>query len=271
MTVGNQPASEDGTGDADTGNEDVNQDKSPVPIERHSNKIRWYLSFETCTSDFRTSDVVLDVRRCGNEDSECVKSQPGRSITMPEQQTRRRGDALEDAILKAAWQELTRHGYQDLSMEGVAARAGTSKTVLYRRWRTRAELALATMRRHASAPPLRPDTGRLQDDVIAILQWLSERYRSYPDVVQGLMIELPGAERDVSQTSLLALETAVVAAASRGEIVTDGLLPRLLRLPIDLAQYEMFVTRQPLSDQQIDEIVGDVFLPLVSRSARPKK
>jgi AcrR family transcriptional regulator len=190
---------------------------------------------------------------------------------VPEQKTRRRGDALEDAILKAAWQELTRHGYQDLSMEAVAARAGTSKTVLYRRWRTRAELALATMRRHASVPPLRPDAGRLRDDVVAILRWLSERYRSFPDVVQGLMIELPDAEQDVSQTSVLALDTALAAASNRGEIVADGLLPRLRRLPVDLAQHEMFVTRQPLSDQQIDEIVDDVFLPLVTRRSRPKK
>src|ERR671937_754114 len=60
--------------------------------------------------------------------------------------TRRRGAALEAAILDATWTELAAVGYERLSMEGVAARAGTSKAVLYRRWPNRADL-LALLRR----------------------------------------------------------------------------------------------------------------------------
>jgi len=56
---------------------------------------------------------------------------------------RRRGDHLEHALLAATWEELLAVGYANLTMDGVAARAHTSKPVLYRRWPTRPELVLA--------------------------------------------------------------------------------------------------------------------------------
>src|ERR1700689_58257 len=60
--------------------------------------------------------------------------------------TRRRGATLEHALLDAAWQELQASGYAKLTMERVADRAGTSRAVIYRRWRNRAELVIAAMR-----------------------------------------------------------------------------------------------------------------------------
>ena len=52
--------------------------------------------------------------------------------------TRRRGATLERALLDAAWEELQESGYARLTMERVADRAGTSRAVIYRRWRNRA-------------------------------------------------------------------------------------------------------------------------------------
>jgi len=56
---------------------------------------------------------------------------------------RRRGKALEDAVLDAAWSELLDGGYASFTMEAVAARAHTSRPVLYRRWPNRADLAIS--------------------------------------------------------------------------------------------------------------------------------
>ena len=58
---------------------------------------------------------------------------------------RRRGAALEDAILKAAWAELLDYGYGGFTMEAVAKRAGTSRPVLARRWENRSDLAVAAI------------------------------------------------------------------------------------------------------------------------------
>ena len=60
--------------------------------------------------------------------------------------TRRRGAELEEALLEAAWQELEERGYAGLTMENVATRAGTSRPVIARRWRSKAELTIATLR-----------------------------------------------------------------------------------------------------------------------------
>lgn len=185
------------------------------------------------------------------------------SARTTEPSTRRRGTLLEDAILAAAWAELIDRGYGALRMETVASRANTSKAVLYRRWATRAELVLAALRRHAPAAQVTSDTGALRCDVIAILQWLSDRYREFPDVVRGLMVELPDAEGEVSQTSLDWIEAALKRATERGEIATRAIPPRIVRLPLELARYEMFVTRRPLEGEDIAGIVDDVFLPLL--------
>jgi len=65
--------------------------------------------------------------------------------------TRRRGSALDDALLDAAWAELQEAGYAGLTMEGVAQRAGTSRPVLARRWPNRPQLVIAAPGRPAPA------------------------------------------------------------------------------------------------------------------------
>src|ERR1700753_2086384 len=58
---------------------------------------------------------------------------------------RRRGAALEDAILSAAYAELTDVGYTAFTVEGVAARARTGKASIYRRWPSKQELVLDSL------------------------------------------------------------------------------------------------------------------------------
>src|SRR5215470_11509594 len=84
--------------------------------------------------------------------------------------SRRRGKVLEAAIFEVVVQELAEAGYVNFSIERVAARAGTSKPVIYRRWPTRARLVYAALR--ASRPVLSseaPDTGTVRGDIMVIL------------------------------------------------------------------------------------------------------
>ncbi|WP_437039839.1 TetR/AcrR family transcriptional regulator [Streptomyces sp. enrichment culture] len=62
--------------------------------------------------------------------------------------TRRRSAALENAITDVAWDVLVEHSYNGLTYEAVAARDGTSKPVLYRRWPQREDLLIATLTRY---------------------------------------------------------------------------------------------------------------------------
>lgn len=83
--------------------------------------------------------------------------------------SRRRGTELEAALLQAAYAQLT--------MEGVASRAATSKSVLYRRWPNREALVLAAMRRlFVPISSQIPETGTLHGDVVGVLRQLQRRY-----------------------------------------------------------------------------------------------
>ena len=83
--------------------------------------------------------------------------------------TRRRGAELEQAILRAAVEELAEAGYAGLTMDRVARRAGTNKNAIYRRWPNRAALGLAAYRRLVVADQELPDTGELRGDVLELL------------------------------------------------------------------------------------------------------
>jgi AcrR family transcriptional regulator len=185
--------------------------------------------------------------------------------------TRRRGEALEHALLDAAWAELQAAGYAGLTMEAVADRAGTSRAVLYRRWRNRPELVLAAMRRHG--PLLSgevPDTGSLRDDVLALLRRMSSRLAEVgPETVYGLLGDyLSDADLFFSSRHQLldisaeVMQTILKRAADRGE-ARAGVETRIATLPTALFRNELFLARTPPSEGTLVEIVDDVFLPLV--------
>ena len=185
--------------------------------------------------------------------------------------TRRRGAALEEALLDAAWAELQEVGYAGLTMEAVADRAGTSRAVLYRRWRNRPELVIAAMRRHQ--PMLSgevPDTGSLRGDVLALLTRVSDRLTELgPQTVYGILgdyfadTELFAAFQDqVLHIGASVMAAILKHAEERGE-VRQGISPRVNSLPTDLFRHELLIRRTPPSRRVITEIVDDVFLPLV--------
>jgi AcrR family transcriptional regulator len=185
--------------------------------------------------------------------------------------TRRRGTALEAALLDAAWAELQAAGYQAMTMEAVADRAGTSRAVLYRRWPKRADLVVAALRRHR--PLLSgeiPDTGSLRADVVALLTRMSARLvGTGPETIYGLLGDyLADAELfDRLRGDLLQIAAGVMAsilkrAADRGEARSD-VPARVAAVPTDLFRNELFMRRTPPADSVIAEIVDEVFLPLV--------
>jgi AcrR family transcriptional regulator len=185
--------------------------------------------------------------------------------------TRRRGATLENALLAAAWEELQSAGYMHLTMERVADRAGTSRAVIYRRWHNRHELVIAALRH--SQPVLSgriPDTGSLRGDVLAVLRSAATRISAIgPDTVVGLLADLLADEKasDYIQSQLLRSGTEIMTtlldqAATRGEARED-ISPRIAMLPLDLLRHELILTHQPPSQRTIEEIVDEIFLPLV--------
>ena len=184
--------------------------------------------------------------------------------------SRRRGKVLEAAIFDVVLQELAETGYVNFSMERVAARAGTSKPVIYRRWPTRARLVYAAFRatqRVVSSEA--PDTGTVRGDLMAILHRVSEVVDELsPEVIFGLIAELihesdSSLFAEVNERNAKIMKQILTRGIGRGEIAAEKLTPRLVAVPFDLVRYQLMVLQQPLSAQDIEEIIDRIFLPLV--------
>jgi AcrR family transcriptional regulator len=190
-----------------------------------------------------------------------------------DKQGRRRGTELEQAILDAAWEQLTAEGYEHFTIDTVAARARTSKPVLYRRWKTREDLLRATVRhRGAADPPSVPDTGTLRGDLLALLAYANTNRNPMAALVSSMLGSYynqagptPAELRDafLSQRGS-AVEKVVNRAVERGEIDPARLTPRIIDLPFDLFRNEMLMTLKPVPDHVLRQIVDDIFIPLVT-------
>lgn len=186
--------------------------------------------------------------------------------------TRRRGQELENAILQAAWEELSVTCYSRLTMEAVADRAGTSKAVIYRRWKSRAELVLAVLRFQGPsfAGNEVPDTGNLREDILALLRGLTRPLEIVgPETLHGLTAELGGSGDPFSKflptqgKSSNTMNVILRRAEQRGEIDMAKLSPRVVKLPVDLLRNEWLLYYETVPDEIITEIVDDIFLPLI--------
>lgn len=182
---------------------------------------------------------------------------------------RRRGSTLDDALLEAAWEQLQRGGYAAFTIDAVARAAGTSRAVIYRRWPGRAALVHAAVRAHAGSVTERvPDTGSLAGDVRALLRELAGGIeRLGVDVATGLLSELDEIPDDVKATVPRAFEQVVDRARARGEIGGSPVPEAVLAMPGALIRYHMIIERAVPSEQALDHIADQLFLPLVHHHA----
>jgi AcrR family transcriptional regulator len=187
--------------------------------------------------------------------------------------TRRRGAELEQAILHAAAEELRESGYAGMTMDRVAARAGTNKNAIYRRWPHRAALGIAAYRHLSDAAMPRPDTGTLRGDALEMLRRANETCSSPPGaVLRGLLAAAADdpalldlmRERSGADTMDRAWLTMLERAVARGEAPSKAARPRVATVPMMLLRAEYAMRGIPsVPDEVLTDIVDQVFLPLV--------
>ncbi|KAF4408024.1 TetR/AcrR family transcriptional regulator [Streptomyces lycii] len=187
--------------------------------------------------------------------------------------TRRRGAALEEAILRAAAEVLRESGVPGLTMDEVARRAGTNKNALYRRWPNRVALGVAAYRRLAAARTAPPDTGSLRGDTLEMLRRANSTWSSpYGEILRGLIAAAGGTPELLAQLRDPAADGAHEAAwltllgraVARGEAAPEALHPRVAYVPMALLRNEYVTLGTPaVADAVLTEIADEVFLPLV--------
>jgi AcrR family transcriptional regulator len=190
---------------------------------------------------------------------------------------RRRGEALDAAILEATLEVLAEVGYAQLTMERVAERARTGKASLYRRWPTRVELTLDAVRHAMPDADAPPDTGSLRGDLLALLRGAADQLAGPAgEALRGLLGDALGDQGRIAElrrgsrgSGRRSMQEITRRAAARGEIDAAAITPRRLEVAQALLRHHFLIEGVPIPDQVIVEIVDEVVLPVLGpRPAR---
>jgi AcrR family transcriptional regulator len=176
-----------------------------------------------------------------------------------------------EAILQAAITLVAEVGYDRMTVEALAARAGVSKPTIYRRWPGgKKEIIVDAIRSKHDDPALLPDAGSLRGDLLDLLGTMIEHIDEDAHVAAGLISQLRDSEElaALMRDEVVTLErrrydVLIARAVARGELSADA---RITPLISDVAGSVIFtravVTGEPLDQAFLEELVDHVLLPI---------
>lgn len=182
---------------------------------------------------------------------------------------RRRADVLLRAIHESTRLELSERGYSGVTFEGVAKRANTSKTVLYRRYKNRAAMVVESFIESISTEITTPSTGALRSDILIVLEILNQRIEAIGvSTMRSLLSEADDILfRKLTEFTWLTTETVMESilrnAKERGEISNTTLPRHVLLLPITLLRHELLFSGRSCTQETLSEIIDTVCIPMI--------
>jgi len=93
--------------------------------------------------------------------------------------SRKRSNSARQAILTAAFALLEEEGFERLSIEGVAARAGVGKTTIYRWWPTKGVLVVEAFIEAVTPAIAFRQSGSARADIVRQMKALAKLYRGH--------------------------------------------------------------------------------------------
>lgn len=170
--------------------------------------------------------------------------------------------SVTNALHRACFEEWAETGYAALRMDRIAARAGVGKAALYRRYKSKHELAVQAVQETAATITPIPDAGSLEGDLLALIKTFAvvlrhplvrrilpdlhaERARS--DELSDL---LEGVTKDRRAQAVVILDRA----AQRGELSKETSYELALDLLIAPLYWRIIVQRKPMAPADIKRI-----------------
>src|SRR5882757_9569445 len=209
-------------------------------------------------------------------DSHMIATMPSRSNAVARTverpvRTRRGAASVEQAIHDAVLAELAEVGFGRLTFEGIAERAGTGKSPLYRRWPDTTSLVIDTLEKLGSDPTKYVRTGVLRDDLIGLtLHMIKAQKGVRGDAYRSLLGEahrypqlLARFKTQVLAPRFEALTELLRDAAKRGEISPERLTPVVLEVLHALIIKRTLLETHDPTKKDVTEIVDEVLLPLL--------
>ena len=187
---------------------------------------------------------------------------------------RPRDPRIDAAILSATAELLVKIGYSNLTLAAVAERAGTTKTALYRRWSSKAELV------HEAAFPTAPTAlaapaGDMAADLRAMIAATRDVFTS--PVVRAA---LPGLIADMAADSELnarvmsrfaglfaTVRTRLSEAVDRGEVHRDVDPDRLIELIVGATLLRLLLRPEEQLDEEWVEQTTAIVVHGVTRTS----
>ncbi|UQI45378.1 TetR/AcrR family transcriptional regulator [Streptomyces sp. HU2014] len=179
---------------------------------------------------------------------------------------RPRDERIDAAVPAAVMEILGESGYGSLTLEAVAARAGTSKPALRRRWRSRQHLVVDALVTTVGTTPT-PDTGCTHCDLIAGIATLSHSFgnplgrRVLPALIADLA-DTPDLERAFLEkffhTRRASTAEALRRGIERGDIRPDADIDLLLDMLASTTYYRVLFGHLPVTATLAEDVVGVV-------------
>lgn len=166
---------------------------------------------------------------------------------------------------------LSEVGYEGVTFEEVARRAGASKATLYRRWKSKRDMVIAALK----VGPARRDgpdevnTGSLRGDLLALCRRLVQSMCSADGQTAMLLLQAgledpelcEEIERSVGPTGARLPKTVVQAAVGRGELPHEGIDP----FPFEEVAGAVILLRRlnglEIDDRYLEALVDTVLIP----------
>lgn len=170
-------------------------------------------------------------------------------------------------------------GYDGITFEEVARRAGASKATLYRRWKSKREMVIASLKAGSARRDGQGeiDTGSLRGDLLALCRRLVQSMRS-SDSQAALFLLQAGLEdpelceeieRTVGPTGARLPRTVIEAAVRRGEL-PQGVDP----FPFEEVTGSAILLRRlnalEIDDRYLEVLVDSVLIPSLRATAAVK-
>ena len=182
----------------------------------------------------------------------------------------------EKAILDATRELLAERGVHHLTVEGVAARSGVAKTTIYRRWRSKDELALAVLLDMVAQIVEVPDAGDVRTELIGFVDGAVRILGTtlMGRVMQGLASDLatdPHLGRSFRERivafRVAELRRVLERAIARGELRPDVDVDLVHEMLFGPVYYRLLLSGGTLDDGLAARIV-DALLPAIRADGR---
>lgn len=186
--------------------------------------------------------------------------------------TREQAEAREQAILDAALELVMDVGYDRLSMDALAERAGASKATIYRRWSGKAEVvAEAVRRRQCPRFGNLTDTGSLRGNLLLAINQIScavadEDVALIMGVMSAMRADAVLAEllrTQVFDTKRDNFDAIIALAVGRGELPADATADVLHEVMSAVVFTRLVIEGEPVDDAFAVHLVDDIVLPLL--------